>query len=442
MGVGRTNICVYGGSSGGTSEVSTVDLPINLKTLTATKGDCKIRLDWTYTNTTDLSGIQFVYKTGSYPTSPSDGKSKIVTGTTSTNTEITGLTNDTAYYVRAYPYRDINGTKYYQTHSTGSKVTATPRRIIGSEETDISGSKFVTIPKCSWAELGIGTSTETFPAFIVNGKEIDELSFGKYEASVTSGKAVSKKGVAPKAEVTFDEAINYCKQSGTGWHLATRLEWMLVALWCANNNITPEGNISGSAVQNTGAGGNTYSHNGKADGIWDMCGNVWEWNGGFRIVQGELQVISKSGTFGNDAADSSLSQTADSTYWWAINGTTGALIKPNGSGTTANSLKISSSGWTTGAASNYSGTIYSIKCNSSICEKAKNILIALGLLKPATMKSDPGDYLWLYKGTEYLGYAGGYCGNGAMAGVFAFICSNDRSSSIANVGFRPAFVRL
>ena len=52
-------------------------------------------------------------------------------------------------------------------------------------------SVMVKIPKCTWADLGIGTSTETFPAFIVNGVEKDFIFFSKYQNIVQNGRAYS-----------------------------------------------------------------------------------------------------------------------------------------------------------------------------------------------------------------------------------------------------------
>ncbi len=441
MGVAKTNICIRG-SGGGTS--GNVDLPLNLKSFTAANGKNKVTLTWDFTNTNDLTGVQIAYKTGASPSSPTDGNVITITGSTTKTKEITGLTNGTTYYFRAYPYREVGGVKYYQTYNANCKVTGTPTEVTDGV-IDKNGSKLYVLPKGSWADYGVGTSTETHPMFKVGGKELDYVAIGVYEASVESDKAVSKKGVTPQTSITWDQANTYCKNTGRGWHNITRLEWATIANWCAKKGITPNGNISGGSVKATGSGGATYTHNGKADGITDLCGNVWEWNSGFRLMQGELQVISKTGVFDNSAADSSLDQSASSPYWYAVDGKTGSLIKPNGSGTTANSLKVGSSGWTMGTAtSNTKGSsgFYLYGCDSTICEKAKNILIALGLLKPMTLTADPGDYLYLYKSAEYLGFAGGVYGNGAGAGVFAFSCDSVRSDSYGSVGFRPAFVEL
>lgn len=446
MALGRTNIMISGGSGGGSGSEGSVDLPLNLKSFTASKGTAKVLLAWDYTNTNDLTGLQINYKTGSYPSSPSDGTSVVIADTTTKSKEITGLTNDTTYYFRAYPYREVDGGKYYQTYNENCKASATPSVFLEGA-IDIDGSAFYLIPKATWAEMGVGTSNEIHPMFKVGGKVLDYVAIGRYEASLSGSKAVSKKGVSPKVSVTHTESETYCKNSGSGWHLITRLEWASIANWCAKNGITPSGNISGSSVLATGSSSSTtYSHNGKSDGIWDLCGNVWEWNSGFRLYKGELQVISLDGNFNNDAADASVDQSASSPYWYAVDGTTGSLIKPNGSGTTANSLKITASGWNISSSSaNYSNGYDNITCaSSSICQKAKDILTALGLLKNSALTSSTDDYLNLYKNTsgEYIGCSGGSYNSGSGAGVFAFSCYYVRTYSDTTVGFRPAFVPL
>lgn len=41
----------------------------------------------------------------------------------------------------------------------------------------------------------------------------------------------------------------------------------------------------------TGSGPRTWSHDRSGKGLWDMNGNLSEWDGGFRLVNGELQVV-------------------------------------------------------------------------------------------------------------------------------------------------------
>ncbi len=69
-----------------------------------------------------------------------------------------------------------------------------------------------------------------------------------------------------------------------------------------------------------------WRHNGKENGIADLSGNVWEWNSGMRIFNGEIQVIAD-----NNASKLAIDLGAASTEWKAINGETGNLVTPDGS---------------------------------------------------------------------------------------------------------------
>lgn len=124
--IGRTNIIFgSGSSSGGSGGVTTVDLPTCPSSLTASPGNGKVTLTLAYSDTDFVSGVEVRYKTGSYPTSPTDGNGITAEGA-ATSIEITGLTNGTTYYFRVYLYREIDGVKYYQTDETNAKIEGVP----------------------------------------------------------------------------------------------------------------------------------------------------------------------------------------------------------------------------------------------------------------------------------------------------------------------------
>lgn len=336
-------------------------------------------------------------------------------------------------------------------------------------------SVMVKIPKMTWAQLGVGDSTEVFPAFIVNGQVVDALYFPKYENIIQNNRGYSLPARNPAVYVDCDQSVAYSTAKGVGWHSMTRLEWCVIALWCLQNGFQPNGNnnfgkdISESTYKAiptvfnadgtparvaTGTGPLTWSHNNAPDGIYDLNGNVWEWTTGVRSVYGELQVLSHDGvTFGNDAAHPANSQAADSALWRAIDGTTGALITPDGSGTTANSLKLdfTSSGWkwVTGTISskqnsNRYAEFESTTVDSTVCVAAQRILQALCLYKANdTVGAYKNDGFWGNNGAaETLFIAGGYWARSVGAGVFWVNCCSPRSDSYGYLGFRSAFVNL
>lgn len=219
-------------------------------------------------------------------------------------------------------------------------------------------SVMVRIPKMTYAQLGMGESTALFPAFIINGQEVDEIYISKYLNIVQNGRAYSLPGVDPAASMNFDQARSYCEAKGDGWHCMTRMEWGLLMRICEMQGFIPLGNNNygkHSSEQfykaiptsiDTGAGGKTgrtatgtgpltWYHDNSPSGIADLVGDEWEWAGGVRTVKGELQVL-----VNNNGADTANSQGVSSIKWMAINADDGSYITPAGNGTTANSVKM------------------------------------------------------------------------------------------------------
>ena len=190
----------------------------------------------------------------------------------------------------------------------------------------------------------------------MNDNIVDGIWISKYQCIMDNGRAYSLPGKDPKASITWDTARGYCEAKGSGWHMMTKVEFAAIALWCKKNEFMPNGNNNygkDTAESNykaipatydaegkilhvlTGTGPMTWSHNNAPDGICDLNGNVSEWEGGFRTVNGELQFIPY-----NNAADSSHAQTATSSEWKALDASTGLFITPDGNGTTTNSVKV------------------------------------------------------------------------------------------------------
>ena len=330
-------------------------------------------------------------------------------------------------------------------------------------------SFMVRIPKMTYAQLGLGSSTLVHPAFIVNGTEVDEIYISKYQNMISNGRAYSLPGVNVSQTITFDNAKAACEAKGAGWHLMTAAEWAMLALWCKNNGTQPKGNnnygkdaseSNYKAIPDnkdashyayrvkSGTGPLSWSHDGTPSGIWDLNGNVNEWLGGLRTVYGELQILAN-----NNAADSDHSQGASSGDWMAINGSDGSLITPNGSGTTSGSIKLrwdtNHFKWTTTSTADgttdYKNCAFeSIVTDSSIGTDATLLLQALALLKyDNTAGAYNGDnfYARTYE-AERSFFRGGIYGDGAAAGLFFGNLRNPRSLQYDVLGFRSAFVKL
>jgi hypothetical protein len=330
------------------------------------------------------------------------------------------------------------------------------------DDTDMP-SIMVWIPKFRLCDVLNTEDTSTHPAFRVNGHEISGFWYAKYQCCVHNNVAHALPGEDPAASINFDTAKARCEAKGLIWHLGTAAEWAAIALWCKKNGTMPKGNNSygkdstestykaipsmardsSNRIQRvaTGTGPVSWSHDGTVAGIWDLNGNVWEWLGGMRLVNGELQIIKD-----NDAADHDIPQTATSTAWKAIDATTGALVAPNGSGTTSGTVKLD---WVNGAwkyVTTITGTPGSNGCKfgavtavSSIGAAAKLLLQALAMLPEAgSTTADYGeDYFYANNAeAERVLYRGGYWYNTAAAGVFYSHLADARAAADSDLGFR------
>ena len=303
----------------------------------------------------------------------------------------------------------------------------------------------------------------THPAFIVDGVEKPEIFIGTYQGRIVNDELLSLPNVEPSHSTNYDNFLTAARACGNGHHLITNAEWSAVALQCYKNNTQPmgnsyygrssedplligrradglnPGNTSGSARTLTGSGPVQWRHNGKENGIADLSGNAWEWNSGMRLLNGEIQIIEN-----NNAAKSAINLSAASTEWKAIDGATGNLVTPDGSGTTPGTVKFATSG-TADYTINGSpfGVIKNLSTVNPVSAAALIKLKALCLFPVVdAVATFNDDGFWLNLTIESLPVRGGTWYNAAVAGVFALYLRYARSHTYAGIGARPAFVNL
>lgn len=341
-------------------------------------------------------------------------------------------------------------------------------------------SIMVRIPMFHSLNVLDGAPDAPHPMFVVDDMTIPEVYFSKYQNIVMHDRAYSLPFKDPRAYITFDQAKQVSEAKGKGWHLATNPEYAGIALWCLKNGFMPHGNNSygsdhahthergvvtysyqeGSTTRKgrvaTGSGPATWNHDGTPAGICDLNGNAWEWAGGFRLLNGEIQVIPH-----NNAAKH-VDQGRNSVLWRAIlqdgsfadPGTALTLKFDNtvaGDNTQTNH-KVGGSAqintvrsfpmYTGGDSEDYYG--YQFQTFESLAAKSgvtiPTLLKLLGIVPPGTGLE--GDALWVRNNGERLPLRGGHWANQAGAGVFALALDLPRAHSSHDVGFRAAFVNL
>ena len=276
----------------------------------------------------------------------------------------------------------------------------------------------------------------------LRGRKVEAYLIGKYPATLIDGVPHSLPYQQPAVNINYDEAIRLCEAKGPGWHLITNDEWAALAHQSRKNGTLPRGNTNSGKSHShpeeigttypdsygktlTGSGPVTWNHDGTAEGVADMCGNIWEHVGGIRFVDGQVQVIPDNG------AAAGADQSKDSKEWTPLYSPDGDTIYYNVENGRIKLRPIAPDD------QDYGGVCFTELDGSLIDVPEK--LIELGLY-PAP-GYDGTDYFWLDTDGERCVVRGGSWASGAAAGVFYFYGGDSRAYVDWGVGFRSAFVR-
>lgn len=274
----------------------------------------------------------------------------------------------------------------------------------------------------------------------LRGRKVKEYAISKYPNTLIDGVPHSLPFMKPAVNISHDEAIRLCESKGEGWHLITNDEWVALGFWSWGNDTMPTGNTAsgkshshpeqtgttydgGCGKTLTGSGPVQWNHDGTAYGVADMCGNIWEHVGGVHFMDGMPQVIPNNGAaYGAD-------QSKDSPEWEAIYTEDGDPVYYNVHNGEITLQPVHPDG------TDYDGVKFTdleVRSDMDAPDKLKD----LGLYPADGYESD--EYFWLDSDGERVIYRGGYCYNGANAGVFYLNGYNSRSNANTNIGFRAA----
>ncbi len=316
------------------------------------------------------------------------------------------------------------------------------------------------VPKMKYSDIITGGTDEVLPFWIVDGEEKNTIWVSKFPNIVESDRAYSLGMRLPKNYITFDQAVTACKNKGNGWHLNQTGIFACLNLLSQKLGTVPHGNTNygkdyyhayehGIQPQGetqrtlTGSGEPTWYHNHDTSGIADLCGNVWEWTGGLRLVDGEIQII----PYGN-CMKLDCDMSAASTLWKAIM-PDGTLVEPGTAGTlkidrtsaSDATLRINTSVTTRTTDSNDTNAVFKdVKAVSGV--SIPKLLIALGLFPDSGVTGYGNDRFWARNNGERLPFRGSAFILTSNSGPSALVLNYVRSNSYDSIGFRSAFCEL
>lgn len=275
----------------------------------------------------------------------------------------------------------------------------------------------------------------------------DVIFIGAYQASGNG--AVSQPRQLPRTGINHTQARKACADKGAGWHLMTMHEWAAIALWCMANGYEPIGNTnwgrshaktwivgdkgdgkapgdtSGLGRTRTGSLGVDSSHDRTLGGIFDLVGNVWEWQDGLLMMDGQLKV-----------SQHNLQAEAD----WALQEAYLDASTPTG-GNVILSHQITNMVGAAGDnqnAGNSASTDWRVMTKSP--QYVTNQLLKRLLVEPAGAQPQlPQGRIYARNFGERLPIRGGPWDNGAHAGLAALALNYSSALASTVIGFRPAF---
>jgi len=183
--------------------------------------------------------------------------------------------------------------------------------------------------------------------------EGDGFWVGKWQASNNGSDIPQSKSNTTYlwAGITRDNAINQCRAKGENFGMMRNRQWVSIALWCDHHEIYIKGNIYGGNTNNLDGdnttltqcgggyhGGNgyhivtgntvpdTWSHNGKSGGIYNLNGNVWEFMDGIENRGGEIWIYDENGNYVDSGVSIAASVSGTGTQIKDISNTSEAIL--------------------------------------------------------------------------------------------------------------------
>ncbi|MDR1251491.1 MAG: hypothetical protein LBK62_04920 [Treponema sp.] len=265
-------------------------------------------------------------------------------------------------------------------------------------------SYMLRIPRFNEETIDSSLGRGVHPAFMVDGKEVEEIFIGQVNATIIDGRAYSIPGERATRSINFDEARESCAKKGKGWHLLNNWEYAALVMHLVKNR-------------------NRYFEK-----EW------WDWIDGLKIVDGEIFTLGDNnfelpekdwpslGVFFDDIKGSPILNNEITHY------------------TEADPKGIEDDRDNDWVMLDYFSKLEWFKnFHQSQIEKLAQMMI-IPSATPVYAETDGP--IWVRNYGERLPIRGGSWYDGAGAGLAALVLNDRRSDVSSNIGCRPAFINL
>ena len=311
-------------------------------------------------------------------------------------------------------------------------------------------SVMVVVPMVTGEDMPEGIRLDgVHPAFRMGGKTLRKVYVSKYINTLVDGRAASLPMSQPACIPCFDAAVRSIRGKGAGWMPMPVQLRAAILLRCLKNGHAPSGNTDcgqdyycrhemGIEAENgtvlTGSGPAAWTHDGTQHGIWDLSGNLNEWDAGYRLVDGEIQLMELSAMM-----DADCDYREKSPHWYALD-RAGKPVAPG----TPDSL-------------HFGGQDGQIRLTAQVPEKqiancafaeiraeaglqVPGLLKLIGLYPPADGLSERLGWRWINPEGETMPVSGGASRITYHSGMFFMGVTKPRDTDYSLAGVRTIYI--
>jgi hypothetical protein len=301
-------------------------------------------------------------------------------------------------------------------------------------------------------DLDHNFNSDVHPAFIMDGKPLDCIYVSKYHNFIFDGRGYSFPFAIPTQNIGFEESLLACKKKGIGWNLSYFALRAAIALKASSQGFLPRGNsdmghdycypeekgiLWKEGLVETGSGPKAWSHDNTVSGIYDLCGNLNEWDTGLRLKEGEIQIIPDANCLLEECDYSQDSK------WWRAIMPDGSLVMPGCKG----SLKYKGKDGhiiLTASEDVITDANFGCACKDIEADKGTavpDLIKQLGMF-PINKQWDYGNgWRWANTNGEFLPLSGGAYLAEDHAGVYFTGLTYPRTHNYKLAGFRSVYVK-
>jgi hypothetical protein len=172
------------------------------------------------------------------------------------------------------------------------------------------------IPKFKQTAIDITFPDDPFPAFMVDGVEVDEIYISQFSYPCVARSA-------PTTSVNLADARTHATALGSGFHLMSAWEWAALVWHFKEYWGKEKGPVMEDSFRSLGSGTFFWRMPAEWWGAWGLTGNLYEYCDGVELRSGKVY-----GPLENNISNYNTTDALDATLWPELGEVTSHANKP------------------------------------------------------------------------------------------------------------------